>query len=114
MIAPHFERLSKEHSRPKKVAFAKVNVDNQSEISQMNSVRAMPTFKIFHNGTCVETIQGANPSALTSAINKAVQLSNGGRSGDLFKSPGRTLGSGQPNSGSWGWGSLVQAVIMLV
>ncbi|KAK5991214.1 putative S-adenosyl-L-methionine-dependent RNA methyltransferase Rsm22-2 [Cladobotryum mycophilum] len=115
MIAPHFERLAKEHSRPKKVAFAKVNVDNQTEISQANSIRAMPTFKIFHNGTCVETIQGANPSALTSAITKAVQLSDGGKSEDLFKSPGRTLGGGASASGlHWSVSALLNLVVMLI
>lgn len=96
MIAPHFERLSKEHSRPKKVAFAKVNVDNQSTIARSNGVAAMPTFKIFHGGNCVETIKGANPSALSAAISKAVQLANSpgsGKPGDVFKTPGRTLGS---------------------
>ncbi|KOS21251.1 Thioredoxin [Escovopsis weberi] len=115
MIAPHFERLAKEHSRPKKVVFAKVNVDDQSEVSQMNAIRAMPTFKIFHNGTCVETVQGANPSALTTAINKAVQLAAGGRSEDLFKSPGRTLGGGQA-TGDYGWqfGKLLNFIIMAI
>lgn len=95
MIAPTFEALAKEHSRPKKVAFAKINVDAQSTISRTNGVSAMPTFKIFHNGSCVETIKGANPPALTAAINNAVKLAGGGgKSGDVFKTPGRTLGGG--------------------
>ncbi|KAL6857828.1 hypothetical protein ACO1O0_005271 [Amphichorda felina] len=99
MIAPHFERLAKEHSRPKKVAFAKVNVDNQSTIAQSNGVSAMPTFKIFHNGNCIETIKGADPSALSAAISKAVKLADspgGGKPGAAFKTPGRTLGSDAP------------------
>lgn len=99
MIAPHFERLAKEHSRPKKVAFAKVNVDNQSTIAQSNAVAAMPTFKIFHNGACVDTIKGANPPALAEAILKAVKLadgSGGGVGGNVFKTPGRTLGNVAP------------------
>ncbi|KAK4074434.1 uncharacterized protein Triagg1_5030 [Trichoderma aggressivum f. europaeum] len=99
MIAPHFERLSKEHSRPNKVAFAKVNVDNQANIARTNGVTAMPTFKIFHNGTAVETIRGANPSALTEAITKAVSLSDGGKVEDVFKTPGRTLGGDGPIPG---------------
>jgi thiol-disulfide isomerase/thioredoxin len=98
MIAPHFERLAKEHSRPKKVAFAKVNVDNQSTIAQSNAVAAMPTFKIYHNGSCVDTIKGANPPALAEAILKAVKLADGpgGGGGNVFKTPGRTLGSVAP------------------
>lgn len=90
-IAPTFEALAKQHSRPKKVAFAKINVDSQSGIARAQGVSAMPTFKIFHNGTCVETIKGANPPALTAAINNAVKL-GGPTTGDVFKTPGRTLG----------------------
>lgn len=93
MIAPHFERLSKEHSKPNKVAFAKVNVDTQSAVARSNAVSAMPTFKIFHGGNCIETIKGANPSALTTAITNAVKLADStAKSGAPFKTPGRTLG----------------------
>lgn len=106
MIAPHYERLAKEHSRPKKVAFAKVNVDTQSTVARSNNVSAMPTFKIFHGGNCVETIKGANPSALSEAISKAVKLADsapGSKPGDAFKSPGRTLGSDEPVAGGRGF-----------
>ncbi|KZZ97727.1 Thioredoxin [Moelleriella libera RCEF 2490] len=93
MIAPHFQRLASQHSTPRKVAFAKVNVDSQSEVAQQNKVSAMPTFKIFHNGSCIQTIQGADTSALSSAIAKAVQLAGSGKAPEaIFKTPGRTLG----------------------
>ena len=92
MIAPQFQRLAAQHSSPKKVAFAKVNVDSQQEVAQSNGVSAMPTFLIFHKGSCIETIKGANPSALSSAITKAVQLAGSKTSDNVFKTPGRTLG----------------------
>ncbi|KAJ4857280.1 mitochondrial small ribosomal subunit rsm22 domain-containing protein [Trichoderma breve] len=117
MIAPHFERLSKEHSRPNKVAFAKVNVDNQANIARSQGVTAMPTFKIFHNGTAVETIRGANPSALTEAITKAVSLSDGGKVEDVFKTPGRTLGGDGPIPGQgrhWSVTLLLNIIMMFV
>ncbi|KAH6605209.1 hypothetical protein Trco_006916 [Trichoderma cornu-damae] len=117
MIAPHFERLSKEHSRPKKVAFAKVNVDSQASISRKYGVRAMPTFKIFHNGTAVDTIQGANPSALTEAIARAVLLGDGGKVEDVFKTPGRTLGGDSPvpsQGRHWSMTLLLNLVMMIV
>ncbi|KAK4069019.1 hypothetical protein Trihar35433_5598 [Trichoderma harzianum] len=117
MIAPHFERLSKEHSRPNKVAFAKVNVDNQANIARTQGVTAMPTFKIFHNGTAVETIRGANPSALTEAITKAVSLSNGSKVEDVFKTPGRTLGGDGPIPGQgrhWSVTLLLNIIMMFV
>ncbi|RDA95385.1 hypothetical protein CP533_3526 [Ophiocordyceps camponoti-saundersi (nom. inval.)] len=92
MVAPHFERLATQHSRPNKIAFAKVNVDNQSAIARAQGVSAMPTFKIFHRGQCVDTIKGANPTALAEAVTKALRLVDSGSSGDVFKTPGRTLG----------------------
>lgn len=39
-IAPEFERMSKQFSAPKVVAFAKVNVDQQQGIAQTYGVRA--------------------------------------------------------------------------
>lgn len=121
MIAPHFERLAKEHSRPKKVAFAKVNVDSQSTIARSNGVAAMPTFMIFHNGSCIETVKGANPSALSEAISKAVKLADGpggGKPGAAFKTPGRTLGSDAPaaarRSSSFSIGKLLNMLITFV
>ncbi|KAL2692115.1 hypothetical protein Neosp_002520 [[Neocosmospora] mangrovei] len=99
MIAPTFDGLAKEHSSPRKVAFAKVNVDSQAGIARAQGVSAMPTFKIFHNGNCIETIKGANPPALTAAINNAVKLGGATKPGDAFKTPGRTLG-GEKKSAS--------------
>jgi thioredoxin 1 len=92
MIAPHFERLAKEYSVPKKVAFCKINVDTQSTISRTHGVSAMPTFMIFHSGQVIETIKGANPPALTAAITKALKLPEVAKGGAAFRTPGRTLG----------------------
>ncbi|PNY28305.1 Thioredoxin-like protein [Tolypocladium capitatum] len=118
MIAPHFERLAKEHSRPKKVAFAKVNVDTQSTVASSNGVSAMPTFKIFHGGNCIDTIEGANPSGLSEAVLKALKLADiaggGNKPGVAFKTPGRTLGGEAPSAlaasgGGWNMGSILDA-----
>ncbi|KAI2634793.1 thioredoxin-domain-containing protein [Hypomontagnella submonticulosa] len=100
MIAPIFESLSTKYSKPGKIAFCKVNVDNQQSIAQAHGVRAMPTFLIFKNGSVIETIQGANPPALTSAVEKAVKLANVTAPGASFQSPGRTLGAGSSSSGT--------------
>ena len=121
MIAPHFERLAKEHSRPKKVAFAKVDCDSQSTVARSNGVSAMPTFKIFHGGNCIDTIKGANPSALSEAVAKALKLADtagGGKPGASFKTPGRTLGGEAPSARGGGWnlnmGGILNALLVLV
>ncbi|KAI1464580.1 thioredoxin-domain-containing protein [Daldinia caldariorum] len=98
MIAPTFDSLSTTYSKPGKIAFCKVNVDNQQSIAQTHGVRAMPTFLIFKNGSVIDTIQGANPPALTSAVEKAVKLANVSAPGASFKTPGRTLGSGSSSA----------------
>jgi len=96
MIAPTFESLSTKYSKPNKIAFCKVDVDSQGEVAQQYSVRAMPTFLILHNGSVIKTIQGANPPALTSAVEAAVKLAVSG-GGASFTSQGHRLGgSGIP------------------
>ncbi|KAI1408112.1 thioredoxin [Hypoxylon sp. FL1857] len=100
MIAPTFESLSTKYSKPGKITFCKVNVDNQQAIAQAHGVRAMPTFLIFKNGSVIETIQGANPPALTSAVEKAVKLASTAAPGASFNTPGRTLGGGGSSSGT--------------
>ncbi|KAI4858720.1 thioredoxin [Hypoxylon rubiginosum] len=95
MIAPTFESLSTKYSKPGRITFCKVDVDNQQPIAQSHGVSAMPTFLIFKNGSVIETIRGANPPALTAAVEKAVKLAGASAaSGASFTSPGRTLGAG--------------------
>lgn len=91
MIAPTFESLSAKHSKPGRVAFAKVNVDTQGAVAQQYGVRAMPTFLVLRSGSVIDTVQGANPPALAAAVEKAVKLAGPG-SGSAFSTPGQRLG----------------------
>jgi len=95
-IAPIVEQLATSHSQPGKVAFAKVDVDQSPDISQQYGVSAMPTFLIFKNSKVVDTIKGANPSAIRSAVSKAsadASKGSAGTSGASFSSKGYKLGS---------------------
>lgn len=96
MIAPHFQRLAAEHSRPKKIAFCKVNVDSQSTVARTQGVTAMPTFMAFHKGSRVAVIKGADPGALTRMVADAVRLSDqsGSAPGRSFATTGHKLGDG--------------------
>lgn len=96
MIAPTFESLATKFSKPGKITFCKINTDSQQAVAQAHGVRAMPTFLIFKSGSVIETIQGANPPALTAAVDKAVKLAGTTAPGASFKTPGRTLGAGGP------------------
>ncbi|GAB1311578.1 hypothetical protein MFIFM68171_01788 [Madurella fahalii] len=121
MIAPTFESLSTKYSKPGKIAFCKVNVDNQGDVAQQYGVRAMPTFLVLRNASVIETIQGANPPALTAAVDKAVKLAGPGAGGGAaFSSRGQRLGgsgvgatrpSMMATRRSWSLPGLLDAVI---
>lgn len=99
MIAPTFESLSVKYSKPKKITFCKVNVDNQRDVAQQYGVSAMPTFLVLHNGSVVDTIKGASPPALAAAVEKAIKLA-GPAAGPVFRTQGQRLGgSGVGQSG---------------
>ncbi|KAL1842755.1 hypothetical protein VTJ49DRAFT_4240 [Mycothermus thermophilus] len=91
MIAPVFESLANKHAKPNKIAFCKVNVDTQRDIASQYGVRAMPTFIVLRSGSVIDTIQGANPPALTAAVDKAVKLARPG-GGSSFSGSGHRLG----------------------
>lgn len=74
----------------------------------------MPTFLIFRSGSVIQTIQGANPRDLTSAVENAVKLA--GPATPAYSSAGRTLGGTTPRSGqslsrSFNLKSVVDAII---
>ncbi|OIW31196.1 hypothetical protein CONLIGDRAFT_660982 [Coniochaeta ligniaria NRRL 30616] len=119
MIAPTFESLSTKYSKPKKITFCKVDVDNQQSVAQMYSVRAMPTFLVLHNGAVVQTVQGANPPALAAAVEKGVKLA-GAAAGPAFGTGGQRLGGSgvAPGAGrslgrpiAWDLRKLVDAIV---
>jgi thiol-disulfide isomerase/thioredoxin len=119
MIAPTFESLSTKYSKPKKITFCKVDVDNQQAVAQMYSVRAMPTFLVLHNGSVVQTVQGANPPALAAAVEKGVKLA-GAAAGPAFGSGGQRLGGSSvaPGAGrslgrpiAWDLRKLIDAIV---
>ncbi|KIM69951.1 hypothetical protein SCLCIDRAFT_102060 [Scleroderma citrinum Foug A] len=60
-ISPDFERLAGQNTS---VKFYKVNVDNQEQVSEEVSIRAMPTFMVFKDGNKVKELVGAELKAL--------------------------------------------------
>jgi hypothetical protein len=50
----------------------------------------MPTFLIFRSGSVIQTLRGADPRGLTTAVENAVKLAGATKS--AYSTPGHTLG----------------------
>jgi thioredoxin len=67
-IAPFYEQLATQLTRPNQITFTKVNTDVQRDIAQTYNITAMPTFMVFKNGRETQRIRGADPKALDAAV----------------------------------------------
>ncbi|KAK3681112.1 thioredoxin-like protein [Podospora appendiculata] len=79
VIAPKYAELAKQHSLPRYMAFAKVNVDTVQAVAQEYGITAMPTFLFFKDGKKVAVngnamIQGADWNTLRLASEKMARL----------------------------------------
>ena len=61
MVSPIIEQLSREYSG--RVAFGKVNVDENQRIAASFGIQSIPTLIIFKGGKAVDVIIGAMPKA---------------------------------------------------
>jgi thioredoxin 1 len=59
MIAPILEQLDQDTQG--KVTIAKVNVDDNPEVTSQYGVMSIPTLKLFKNGKEVQTVVGVQP-----------------------------------------------------
>jgi len=95
-IAPVYEQLSSQLSRPGTITFTKVNTDSQKEIAQTYNITAMPTFMIFKAGRETKRIRGADPKALDAAVKQLAQ--EAGKADE-----GGSAGEGSSGSGGAMW-----------
>jgi thioredoxin 1 len=61
MISPILEQLSREYSG--RVAFGKLNVDENQAVSQQFQIQGIPTILMFKNGKLADGVVGALPKA---------------------------------------------------
>ena len=86
-IAPIYEQLSSQLSRPGTLAFTKVNVDTQKQIAQTYNITAMPTFMVFKSGRESKRIKGADMKALDAAVKQLAQEASSAPSGSSSEDP---------------------------
>jgi len=72
-IAPVYEQLSAQLSRPNALTFTKVNTDEQKEIASTYNISSIPTFMIFKAGRETKRIKGANMKELDAAVKQLAQ-----------------------------------------
>jgi thioredoxin 1 len=69
-IAPVFERLSEEYRG--KMAFAKMDIDQNPGTPGRLGIQAIPTLMIFKNGKMIARIVGAHPGRLKGEIDRVL------------------------------------------
>lgn len=69
IISPTFEKLAETDASGNTI-YAKVDVDQQEDITQEAGIRVMPTFITFRNGNKVDELLGADPSRLTTMVQR--------------------------------------------
>lgn len=65
MIAPKLDEFS---DQMKDVTFIKVDVDSLPSVADAESIRAMPTIKLFLSGKEVKSVVGANFEIIQQAV----------------------------------------------
>ncbi|KAK5118834.1 hypothetical protein LTR62_000043 [Meristemomyces frigidus] len=103
-ISPIFDQLAAAETKPGKIIFCKVDVDEQREVAGTYGVSAMPTFLILKGAKVKETVRGANATALRTAVLSAASdaaKAPAAKSTFGFSGKGQTLGAdGASQSGS--------------
>ncbi|KIV94191.1 thioredoxin [Exophiala mesophila] len=95
-IAPIYEQLSAQLSKPNKITFVKIDVDRQQDLARSYNIRAMPTFIVFKNARQAEFIEGADPKKLSAVVKDLANEANRLNSEDAD-------GAGQSGSSGGTW-----------
>ncbi|KAK2590913.1 Thioredoxin-like protein 1 [Conoideocrella luteorostrata] len=71
-IAPLYEVLSKNLSRPNAVTFVKIDTEVNKAISEQYKITVLPTFLLFRDAKITKTVKGANLAELQNVLESLV------------------------------------------
>ncbi|CAA9964673.1 thioredoxin protein [Pyrenophora teres f. maculata] len=101
-IAPVYDQLAGQLSRPGKITFTKVSTVQQAQIAQSYNVTNTPTFVIYKNNQQIRKYAGSNPQQLSEAIKTlAAEAENDGKGGSGSGFPSASGSGGASGSGAW-------------
>ncbi|ROV94586.1 hypothetical protein VPNG_09179 [Cytospora leucostoma] len=100
-IAPVYEQLSAQLSKPSIVAFAKVNTEQQKEIASAYRVASIPTFIMFRDGNKIDEVKGADPQKLQSIVGKLASEIQNVASGSGSGAAGSSSSAGGNSALGW-------------
>mmetsp|Transcript_24261 Transcript_24261/g.37820 ORF Transcript_24261/g.37820 Transcript_24261/m.37820 type:complete len:109 (-) Transcript_24261:73-399(-) len=66
-FAPTYEKIALAHAS--RIVFAKVDVDEASDVAAQEKITCMPTMKTYYKGNAQNQILGASEKELQSAVN---------------------------------------------
>ncbi len=61
-LVPVLEKLDSDYQGQLRIA--KINTDEQRNLAEQNSIRSLPTLRLYRNGEVVEEVMGAQPEAI--------------------------------------------------
>ncbi|KAI4659696.1 uncharacterized protein J4E79_006232 [Alternaria viburni] len=96
-IAPVYDQLAGQLTRPGQIAFAKVSTVQQAQIAQSYNVTNTPTFIIYKNNQQIKKYAGSNPQQLSEAIKTlATEAENDGKGSSGASGAGGSSSGGGP------------------
>lgn len=99
-IAPVYEQLSAQLSRPNHITFTKIDTEAQKDIARTYNISSLPTFLIFKAGRETKRIQGADPKGLDAAVKQLAREAEEADSSGAGGASSSSGGSGGPWSGA--------------
>ncbi|KAF2666009.1 putative thioredoxin [Microthyrium microscopicum] len=76
VIAPHFEKLADKWTRPNTITFAKIEQDQNAQLSARHNVNTIPTIILFESGKETQRFKGSDISSLVKITDRFAEIAS--------------------------------------